>query len=155
MSRNQKILNEKYPELVAAFESQEQESFIVDGEIVTFLGEVTSFAKLQQRMQVQHPSAELRQKIPVCFYAFDLLYLSGYDLRPLPLRYRKELLIKTIHFREPLRLTEHHEADGEAFYREACRRHWEGIIAKNGDSPYISGRSTQWLKFKCVNEQEL
>src|SRR5437773_12429208 len=38
MSRNQKILNEKYPELVAAFESQEQESFIVDGEIVTFLG---------------------------------------------------------------------------------------------------------------------
>jgi ATP-dependent DNA ligase len=53
-----------------------------------------------------------------------------------------------------LRLTEHRETEGEAYYREACEQHWEGIIAKNGDSAYASERSRQWLKFKCVNEQE-
>lgn len=155
LSRNQKILNEKYPELAAAFEAQSQKSFTVDGEIVTFAGEVTSFARLQQRMQVQRPSRELLKEIPVSFYAFDLLFQGSDDLRRLPLRRRKELLAKTLNFNEQLRYTGHRETDGESFYHEACKQHWEGVIAKNGDSPYISGRSTQWLKFKCTSEQEL
>src|SRR5215831_19126713 len=58
-SRNRKRLNEKYPELVEALLLQDARNFIVDGEIVAFQGEVTSFAQLQQRMQVEHPSAEL------------------------------------------------------------------------------------------------
>src|SRR5262245_53568613 len=74
-SRNHKQLNEKYPELVRAFQAQKARSFIADGEIVSFDGGITSFAKLQQRMQVQHPSEELIRDVPVCFYAFDLLYL--------------------------------------------------------------------------------
>src|SRR5207248_11210909 len=142
----QKMLNRKYPELVRAFEAQSEQSFIADGEIVTFTGEVTSFSKLQQRMQVQNPPAELQKQIPVSFYVFDLLYLSGYDLRQAPLWYRKELLMKCMQFREPLRVTEHRETEGEAFYREACNRHWEGIIAQNGESPSVSGRSTEWRK---------
>ena len=80
-SRNRKLLNEKYPELVRAFEMQKTASFIADGEIVTFDRGTTSFAKLQQRMQVQHPSEELRRQVPVLFYAFDLLYLDTYDIR--------------------------------------------------------------------------
>src|SRR6266404_5423545 len=154
MSRNRIVLNEKYPELVAAFKAQKGSSFIVDGEIVTFEGAVTSFSKLQQRMQIRRPSAELQKRIPVWIYVFDLMYVNGYDLRRLPLRYRKLPLEKALDFHDPLRLTEYRETEGETYYREACRRHWEGIIAKNGDSPYVSGRSRDWLKFKCVQEQE-
>jgi ATP-dependent DNA ligase len=55
-SRNQKLLNDRYPELAAAFGSQRAERFLVDGEIVTFENNITSFARLQQRMQVKHPS---------------------------------------------------------------------------------------------------
>lgn len=64
LSRNQKLLNDKYPELVRAFRDQGAERFAVDCEIVTFDGNITSFARLQQRMQVRHPSEELRRKVP-------------------------------------------------------------------------------------------
>jgi DNA ligase D-like protein (predicted ligase) len=153
-SRNHKSLNLKYPELVKAVQVQKKAAFIVDGEIVTFDHGVSSFARLQQRMQVERPSAELRRKIPVWFYAFDLLYLASYDTRQVPLRYRKELLRWTLDFKDPLCFTEHRETDGEAYYREACRRRWEGVIAKDAASVYVSMRSRAWLKFKCVNEQE-
>lgn len=153
-SRNRKPLNEKYPEITAAFHRQEIDAFIADGEIVTFKDGITSFAKLQQRMQVEHPSADLLRRVPVWLYLFDLLYLDRYDTRQVPLRYRKELLSNTFDFRDSLRLTEHREKEGEAYYREACRRGWEGVIAKNGNSVYVSRRTRDWLKFKCILEQE-
>jgi DNA ligase D-like protein (predicted ligase) len=153
-SRNQKLLNSKYPELAEAFEKQQAASFVADGEIVAFADGISNFSQLQQRMQVGQPSVELRKRVPVSFYAFDLLYLDGRDLRRLPLRERRQLLERAFRFHGALRLTESRETEGEAFYREACERHWEGIIAKNAESPYISGRSRDWLKFKCVAQQE-
>jgi len=153
-SRNHQLLNLRYPELVEAFQVQKEESFIVDGEIVAFKGGLTSFAKLQQRMQVQQPSAQLRRKVPVWLYAFDLMYLARYDTREVPLRYRKELLAKALDFKDPLCFTEHRNKDGETYYREACKKRWEGVMAKDGDSVYVSKRSHAWLKFKCINQQE-
>ena len=153
-SRNHQLLNLRYPELVEAFQVQKEESFIVDGEIVAFKGGLTSFAKLQQRMQVQQPSAQLRRRVPVWFYAFDLMYLARYDTREVPLRYRKELLAKALDFKDPLCFTEHRNKDGETYYREACKKRWEGVMAKDGDSVYVSKRSRDWLKFKCINQQE-
>lgn len=154
-SRNEKSLNTKYPELVEALENQDVGSFAVDGEIVTFENGISSFAKLQQRMQVQHPTEELREKVPVWFYAFDLLAIEGYDIRELPLRERRRLLADAFHFKDPLRITEQRETEGEAYFKDACHKGWEGIIAKDANSAYISGRSGSWLKFKCINEQEL
>ena len=154
LSRNQKQLNDQYPELVSAFRNQGAERFTVDGEIVTFDGNVTSFAKLQRRMQVRHPSEELRRKVPVWIYVFDLLHLDGYDTRRLPLRNRKQLLRKALDFADPVRFTEHRETEGERYYKEACRKGWEGIVAKKADSLYVSKRSREWLKFKCIREQE-
>jgi bifunctional non-homologous end joining protein LigD len=153
-SRNHKRLNDKYPEITAAFDRQKAESFIADGEIVTFKNGITSFAKLQQRMQVEHPSADLIRRVPVWLYLFDLLYLGQHDTRQVPLRYRKEVLRKAFEFRDSLQFTEHREKEGEAYYREACRRGWEGVIAKNGASVYVSRRTRDWLKFKCRQEQE-
>ena len=154
LSRNQIELNERYPEIVAAFRNQPTAAFIADGEVVTSDGGVTSFAKLQQRMQVARPSLDLRRKVPVWLYLFDLLYVDRYDVRSVPLRYRKQLLRLAFHFHGSLRFTEHRETEGEAFYQEACRRGWEGIIAKDGDGVYVSGRTRAWLKFKCTHEQE-
>jgi bifunctional non-homologous end joining protein LigD len=153
-SRNRIRLNEKYPELTAAFHRQQTDSFIADGEIVTFKDGITNFAKLQERMQVEHPSADLLRRVPVWLYLFDLLYLGRYDTRQVPLRERKQVLRNAFDFEGSLRFTEHRETEGEAYYREACRKGWEGVIAKNGDSVYVSRRTRDWLKFKCSREQE-
>jgi DNA ligase D-like protein (predicted ligase) len=153
-SRNRIRLNAKYPEVVEAIYQQQATSFIADGEIVTFDGAIASFAKLQARMQVRHPSADLIRKVPVWFYLFDLLYLDRYDIRQVPLRYRKEVLRNAFDFQRSLRFTEHRKAEGEAYYRRACQKGWEGIIAKNGDSVYVSRRTRDWLKCKCKQEQE-
>ena len=153
-SRNRILLNARYPEITAAFYQQVTERFVADGEIVTFKDGVTSFAELQKRMQVDHPSVDLVRSVPVRLYLFDLLYLDGYDTRQVPLRFRKELLRNTFEFTGSLQFTEHREAEGEAYYRRACRRGWEGVIAKDGDSSYVSRRTRNWLKFKCNMEQE-
>jgi len=153
-SRNRIRLNEKYPEITTALHRQQINSFIADGEIVTFKDGITSFAKLQERMQVEHPSADLLRRVPVWLYLFDLLYLDCYDTRRVPLRYRKRVLRNTFKFKDSLRFTEHHETEGEAYYRKACRSGWEGVIAKNGKSVYVSRRTRDWLKFKCRQEQE-
>jgi bifunctional non-homologous end joining protein LigD len=153
-SRNRMLLNARYPEITEVFQKQDADSFIADGEIVTFKNGITSFAKLQQRMQVAHPSADLLRKVPVWIYLFDLIYLGGYDTRHVPLRYRKDLLRSTFDFEGSLRFTEHRETDGEHYYCQACRSGWEGLIAKNAESVYVSRRTRDWLKFKCIKEQE-
>jgi bifunctional non-homologous end joining protein LigD len=153
-SRNQHRLNRKYPEITAAIQRQATAVFVLDGELVAFEGDVTSFAKLQQRMQIEQPTADLLRRVPVWLYLFDLIYLDHYDTRRVPLRYRKQLLRDALDFQDPLRFTLHRERDGESYYRQACRRGWEGVMAKNGDSPYVSGRTREWLKVKCVKEQE-
>jgi bifunctional non-homologous end joining protein LigD len=153
-SRNRKALNGTYPELVEPLARQATGNYIADGEIVAFKGNVTSFAQLQRRMQVRDPDEARRVGVEVFYYLFDLLYLNGYDLRDTPLVHRKALLREAFEFRDPLRYTQHRERDGEAYYREACRKGLEGVIAKRGDSIYVSGRSRDWLKFKCWQEQE-
>jgi bifunctional non-homologous end joining protein LigD len=154
LTRNQKSANAAYPELAQALARQEAGDFVVDGEVVSFDGSQTSFARLQQRIHVGHPSAELRARIPVYYYLFDIMYTDGQDVRPRPLRERKELLRRQFTFDDPLRFTEHRTNDGVEFYQQACRDGWEGLIAKRADAPYRAGRSKDWLKFKCESGQE-
>jgi DNA ligase D-like protein (predicted ligase) len=156
LTRNQKPANAAYPELAEALASQEAGDFIVDGEVVSFDHGQTSFAHLQQRIHVGHPSAELRARIPVYYYLFDIMFSGGQDVRDRPLRERKELLRQQFSFAAagPLRFTEHRGTDGEAYYQQACRDGWEGLIAKRADAPYRAGRSKDWLKFKCEGGQE-
>jgi len=155
LSRNQKYLNNNYPEIAGAIPKYCDVDLVVDGEIVAFDGNVTSFSLLQGRMQVRDPEKALRTGIKVYYYIFDLLYLDGYNLRQLELSYRKRLLKHALDFTDPLRFTNHRNTDGEAYYQEACSKGWEGVIAKRAASKYVSKRSRDWLKFKCVNQQEL
>jgi bifunctional non-homologous end joining protein LigD len=154
MTRNQKEVTSTYPELAEALEAQQADDFIVDGEVVAFEGDQTRFGRLQQRLGIRNPGPELRAEVPVYYYIFDVLWADGRDIRPLPLRERKQRLGSLLSFTGPLRYTEHRDTDGEAYWREACARGWEGVIAKRADSPYGPGRSRDWLKFKCENGQE-
>ncbi|GAA5201752.1 non-homologous end-joining DNA ligase [Rugosimonospora acidiphila] len=152
-SRTGRILDGTYPELVRALRRQ-RGNFVVDGEVVAFAGNRTSFERLQQRIGLTDPVRAEASGVPVHFYLFDLLSLAGEDLTGLPLRERKRRLRAAIGFGGPLRYTAHRNTEGEELFAEACRRGWEGVIAKRADAPYRSGRSSDWLKFKCVGEQE-
>ena len=155
LSRNQRDLRDTYPELITALENQVPRGMIVDGEIVAFDGNTTSFSRLQQRIGITDPDDVRQSSVKVYLYLFDLLHLDGYDITGLPLRTRKSLLRQCVKFDSPLRYTAHRNASGEDYYAAACKKGWEGVIAKRADSSYVHHRSTDWLKFKCVNQQEL
>lgn len=154
LSRNRKRLDDAYPELVEALEGAGDQRWIVDGEIVALADGISSFSRLQQRIGIRDPDQARATGIKVYLYLFDILHLDGYDLTQLGLRRRKQLLKKALKFKDPLRFTPHRNEHGEAYHDEACRKGWEGVIAKAADAPYVHGRSRQWLKFKCGNRQE-
>ena len=145
LSRNDLPLNGRFPTVATALEQQRCQRFAIDGEVVAFSGRQTSFAKL----------ADARAgRAKVFFYVFDITWLDGEDVRALPLRERKRLLRDAIDFGDPIRFTTHRNGDGLGYYEEACRKGWEGLIAKRADSPYVTTRSRDWLKFKCEHGQE-
>ncbi len=143
-----------FPEIVEALAVVDAPDFVVDGEVVAFDGSQTSFSRLQPRMHVSDPAKALRTGVAVFYYLFDLLHLDGHSTRRLPLRERKALLKDLFDWHDPLRYTQHRNADGEAYFEQACADGWEGLIAKRADAPYHSGRTTDWLKFKCERGQE-
>jgi bifunctional non-homologous end joining protein LigD len=154
LSRNRTRLSDTYPEVVAACERLEAGDLIADGEIVAFDKGIPSFSRLQNRMQITNEKKACQSDIPVFYYLFDLMYLDGYDITALELRSRKTVLGNLFSYEDPLRFTRHRDEQGEACYREACNKGWEGIIAKRAASRYVHRRSPDWLKFKCINRQE-
>jgi DNA ligase D-like protein (predicted ligase) len=146
LSRNDLSMNDRYPEIAEALEAESCDRFAVDGEVVAFDGAQTSFARLARRGQ---------ERVPIFLYLFDVLWLDGRDVRGLPLTERKRLLKDRLERHDGVRLTPHRVRDGVDFYEEACRKGWEGLIAKRADSAYTASRSKDWLKFKCDKGQEL
>ncbi|MER7175135.1 non-homologous end-joining DNA ligase [Streptomyces mesophilus] len=153
-SRSGRKLDATYPEIVDALAAQDCADFTIDGEIVAYSHGRTDFGRLQQRMGLTRPADVARSKVAVTYYAFDLLRLDGTDLRRLPLRTRKSLLHNALTFRAPLRLSTHRNAGGPELLADACKRGWEGLIAKRADSMYQARRSEDWLKLKCAQGQE-
>jgi DNA ligase D-like protein (predicted ligase) len=154
-SRTGKFLTSRYPEIVGALAALKVRGLVLDGEVVAFDGDQTSFSRLQQRLGVSRPSAQLVKAFPVVYCVFDLLEIDGEDLTDHPLEERRARLAKAIGKRSALRLSEAWRDDSQRRYTDACRAGWEGLIAKRADAPYVPGRSRDWLKLKCVWEQEL
>jgi DNA ligase D-like protein (predicted ligase) len=146
LSRNDLSMNDRFPEIAAALAGEPCERFAIDGEVVAFEGAQTSFARLAQRRQ---------RPVPIWLYAFDIVWLDGFDVRALPLLERKRLLRRTLTPPDRVRMTSYRRERGEEFFEEACRKGWEGLIAKRADSVYTDSRSRDWLKFKCAQGQEL
>lgn len=154
-SRTGKELASTYPEVRAAVAAQHVRELVLDGELVAFEAEQTSFGRLQQRLGVTAPSAELIAAFPVVYCVFDLLELDDEDLRGRPLLERRATLTGRVRPRTGLQLSEAWRGDSQRRFAEACRSGWEGLIAKHVDAAYSAGRSQQWLKLKCTSEQEL
>ncbi|MFI7407932.1 non-homologous end-joining DNA ligase [Streptomyces sp. NPDC049627] len=154
LSRSGRSLTATYPEAADALARQPCDDFVVDGEVVAFEGNRTSFALLQQRMGITNERQARASRIAITYYVFDLLRLDGQDLTGLPLRTRKALLRRALTYTSPLRFATHRNSTGEVYLRKACEWGWEGLIAKRADSRYVSRRSTDWLKFKCGKRQE-
>jgi DNA ligase D-like protein (predicted ligase) len=156
-SRNRKLLNDAYPELVEALAGAVRGDAVLDGEIVAFDEErgITSFARLQQRMQLRDPVRARRSLVTVYLYLFDCPYYEGIDLTGLPLLERKSVLRDVVWYDDRIRFTPHRITGAEVMLREACDQGAEGIIAKRVESRYLSARSSDWLKIKCMRRQEL
>jgi bifunctional non-homologous end joining protein LigD len=126
------------------------ESALIDGEVVVLAPDgTTSFADLQAAFQegARHP---------LTYFAFDFLHLNGHNLRDLPLTERKAMLSRLFEDDSDgaLRFCEHVEAPGDLVFKKACELHAEGIISKRAEGKYISGRTNDWRKLKCLHEQE-
>ena len=83
------------------------------------------------------------------YYAFDLLYLDGEDLRQKPLLERKQKLKALVAKAPRFLLADHLEAEPEEIYAQGCKMGLEGIVSKKRDAPYRSGRQDLWIKAKC------
>jgi bifunctional non-homologous end joining protein LigD len=153
-SRTGNDLTRTYPEVGAAVVAQRPRRLVLDGEVVAYDGDQTSFGRLQQRLGVRTPSAELIATYPVVYCVFDLLEIDGADVTALPLLARRSRLVKAIRPVAALQLSEAWRGDSERRFSAACRSGWEGLIAKRADAPYTHGRSKDWLKLKCAGGQE-
>jgi bifunctional non-homologous end joining protein LigD len=145
LSRNRLDCTGSYPKVAAALGAQAGD-FIIDGEIAAVEGDRTSFSLLQQ----SH-----RSTVSITYFVFDILFADGNHVTKQDLLARKALLKKALRWRKPLSFVKHIEEEGEVYFEQACKRGWEGLIAKRAAAPYTKGRSKDWLKFKCSNEQEL
>ena len=138
----------EYPWLVEALRRQPYRDVVFDGEIVALDPQGRpSFQLLQNRNSEPRPS--------LLYYAFDVLYRDGYDLRGVPLEQRKEILESSLIPNERLRVVEIFLEDGLGLFEVVRHNGIEGIVAKRRDSRYDPGkRSDSWLKVKATQNDE-
>ena len=150
LSRNNKDLGAKFPDILAAVAELGVTDAILDGEIVALDENGISSFQLLQAYELGE------ERPPLYFYAFDLLRLEGRDLRDLPLTERKARLEKLIP--SPPGVIRYSAALGEEaapLLKRARDLGLEGLIGKQRDSTYESGRrSGAWVKLKLLREQE-
>ncbi len=157
VSRNQNDLTPRYPELVDLPRFVKAKTAILDGEVVALDAEgKASFSLMQQRTGFRPGGkrASANADVPVLYYAFDLLYLDGYDWRRLPLEERKRKLAELLVTGDVVRFSDHYEEHGKALFEMAQKKGLEGIVAKRRASLYEERRSREWLKIKIRRRLE-
>ena len=154
----------QFPEIaraLASFARKLKADVLLDGEIVALdaHGEPAGFQRLQGRMHLtsERDIGGREATEPVAFVAFDVLRDGDIDVRPLPLTARRARLERIFGNTGTtlLRLSDFSPGDGRALYRRVLDRGWEGLVAKELDSPYQEGRrSAAWRKIKVLRRQE-
>ncbi len=148
-SRNGKNLGNDYPTILRALEHLNIDA-VLDGEIIVREKDRTSF----QALQNYEPS---QKKINLHYAVFDVLEINGSDIRSMPLHQRKKLLERLLanNKQKVIEIVKAIQTQGNEFLGEARKRGWEGIMAKNAESAYLSGaRSGHWQKIKIQQSQE-
>ena len=148
LTRNGLDWTHRIKPLAAAVAALVPDKMVLDGEMVALRPDgLSSFADLQAALSDNKTGA-------LVYYAFDLLYLDGWDLRPCPLEARKAAMAKLSIWTDTIRLSDHIDGEAGRVRRQACSMGLEGIIAKKADAPYRAGRNGDWLKLKCANREE-
>ena len=157
VSRNQNDLTPRYPELKDLPKFIKAKSAILDGEVVALDEDgKASFSLMQQRtgFRAGGRRAAANADVPVLYYAFDLLYLDGYDWRRVPLEERKRKLASLLVAGDSIRYSDHYEQHGKALFEVARQKELEGVVAKKRASFYEERRSRDWLKIKIRQRTE-
>jgi bifunctional non-homologous end joining protein LigD len=131
---------DRFPAIVDAACQLKPRSFLIDGEAVCPGDDgIPVFERMRQR----------RHHRDVFLYAFDLLQLDDIDLRRAPIEDRKGELASMLPLKmSGIQFNEHIEGEAETVFTHACRLGLEGIVSKRKGSPYVSGRSSHWIKLK-------
>jgi bifunctional non-homologous end joining protein LigD len=144
----------RMPTIAAAVSALPAKSVILDGELVAVdANGQPVFYELPAAVAARPTRVTAR----LIYYAFDLLYLDGYDLRGAPLVQRKQLLealLDNAHGLQLIKYVEHLEGDGAVVLEHACPLGVEGIVSKRADAAYRSGRRPEWVKTKCPEWRE-
>jgi bifunctional non-homologous end joining protein LigD len=157
VSRSQNDLTVQFQELGGLPEFVNAQRAILDGEIVALDDEGRpSFSLMQQRTGFQpgKPRLQRREAVPVVYYAFDLLYLDGFDLRRVALEQRKQALQERTRAGAVIHFSDHYAEKGLDLFEAAKQRGLEGIVAKKRSSIYQEKRTRDWLKIKITQRQE-
>jgi len=157
VSRNQNDLTPRYPELKDLARLIKAKTAILDGEVVALDEDGrASFSLMQQRTGFRAGGRKrvANADVPVLYYAFDLLYLDGYDWRRVPLEERKRKLTSLLVTGDAVRYSDHYEERGKALFEMARQKRLEGILAKKRASVYEERRSREWLKIKITHRIE-
>jgi len=140
----------KFSSLAHEIKQLQRRELILDGEVVIPDARgVSDFHALQNDLAGGRADR-------LVYFVFDVLYRDGWDLRAAPLIARKEALAELFAESSPMkriRLSEHLEADADAVFRQACAMNIEGIVSKERDSIYRSGRQESWIKVKCIKTE--
>jgi len=151
ISRNGHRLTASFPEIAETLNRLPHDQFVIDGELVALDEQgVPSFSLLQQRARLTGELEVARAAIeqPCTYYVFDALQLERYDLRPVPLEKRKQLLKQLLPAHGALRYSEHIIGRGRATLEAATELGLEGVVAKRRRSSYQAGRSKAWIKVR-------
>jgi bifunctional non-homologous end joining protein LigD len=171
LTRHGKDWSDRFAPVTAAAAELPVDAAVLDGEVTVLLPDgKTSFQALQESLG-EAGSGERADGAAMVYFAFDLLYLDGYDLRRAPLAARKEALRRLLEAAGgaagasantarpanggPIRFSDHVLGQGLDFHRQACRHGLEGIVSKRADLPYRAGRGKDWVKVKCLQRQEM
>ncbi len=151
ITRNGLDWTARVPSLARAVAALPVRMTMLDGELVALDRQGrSSFAALQAALADGRTGR-------LWFYAFDLLHRDGTDLRPWPLRDRKQALAELLDAAPdggPIRISEHLTSETARVRTEACKAGLEGIVCKRLDAPYRAGRGSDWLKLKCEDRDE-
>ena len=140
--------SDRAPSIIKA--SAKLPDVLIDGELVVLdANGAPDFAALQAALSGEKAG-------PLVYFAFDLLFAGGVDLRGLPLADRKAKLKALLAKAPPtLRYVDHFVTAGDAVLKSACQMDLEGIVSKRLDAPYRSGRGDTWVKSKCRGGHEV
>ncbi len=162
VSRTQNDLTKQFNELSDLPKFVKAKRAILDGEIVALDDQGRpSFSLMQQRTGFRPgkhrlpspgrtPSSAEPERAPIMYYAFDLIYLDGVDLRRVNLEQRKEALRAIVEDGNVIHFSDHYPERGVELFEAAKQKGLEGIVAKKRNSSYEEKRSHDWLKIKIT-----